>query len=69
MGYFGGLGTLAVLFVYIFINASVFVYFWTKERDSFSVVRHAIIPLVATAAVALPIYGLIYPVPDPPYDL
>ena len=68
-GYFGGLGTLAVLFVYIFINASVFVYFWTKERNSFSVVRHAIIPLVATAAVALPIYGLIYPVPDPPYNL
>jgi amino acid transporter len=68
-GYFGGLGTLAVLFVYIFINASVFLYFLRKERESFSVVRHALIPLVATAAVCLPIYGLIYPVPDPPYNL
>ena len=68
-GYFGGLGTLAVLFVYIFINVSVFLYFYRKERESFSVVRHALIPLVATAAVSLPIYGLIYPVPAPPYNL
>ena len=68
-GYFGGLGTLAVLFVYIFINVSVFLYFYRKERESFSVVRHALIPLVATAAVCLPIYGLIYPVPDPPFNL
>lgn len=68
-GYFGGLGTLAVLFVYIFINVSVFLYFYNKERESFSVVKHAIIPFVATAAVGLPIYGLIYPVPDPPYNL
>ncbi|MDP9411136.1 MAG: APC family permease [Actinomycetota bacterium] len=68
-GYFGGLGTLAVLFVYIFINVSVFLYFLRKERENFSVVRHALIPLVATAAVGLPIYGLVYPVPDPPYNL
>jgi len=68
-GYFGGLGTLAVLIVYIFINFSVFLYFFTKERENFSVVRHALIPLVATAAVCLPIYGLIYPVPDPPFNL
>lgn len=68
-GYFGGLGTLAVLFVYIFINASVFLYFRNKERENFSVLKHAIIPLVATAAVGLPIYGLVYPVPDPPYNL
>lgn len=68
-GYFGGLGTLAVLFVYIFINLSVFLYFFRKERGSFSVLRHAVVPLVATAAVGLPIYGLIYPVPDPPFNL
>src|SRR5829696_20693 len=68
-GYFGGLGTLAVLFVYIFINVSVFLYFYRKERERFSVVMHALIPLVATAAVSLPIYGLIYPVPAPPYNL
>jgi amino acid transporter len=68
-GYFGGLGTLAVLFVYIFINVSVFLYFYRKERENFSFVRHALIPLVATAAVCLPIRGLIYPVPDPPYNL
>jgi amino acid transporter len=68
-GYFGGLGTLAVLFVYIFINVSVFLYFLRKERENFSVVRHALIPLVATAAVLLPIRGLLYPVPDPPYNL
>jgi amino acid transporter len=68
-GYFGGLGTLAVLFVYIFINVSVFLYFYRKERENFSVVRHALIPLVATAAVLLPIRGLLYPVPDPPYNL
>ena len=52
---FGDLGTLAVLFVYIFINVSV--------------LRHALISHVATAAVCLPIYGLIYPVADPPYNL
>jgi amino acid transporter len=68
-GYFGGLGTLAVLFVYIFINVSVFLYFLRKERENFSVIRHALIPLVATAAVCLPIRGLLYPVPPPPYNL
>jgi amino acid transporter len=68
-GYFGGLATLAVLFVYIFINASVFLYFLRKERENFPVVRHAFIPLVAAAAVGLPIYGLIYLLPDPPYNL
>jgi amino acid transporter len=31
-GYFGGLATLAVLFVYIFINASVFLYVLRQER-------------------------------------
>jgi amino acid transporter len=68
-GIFGGFGTLAVLFVYIFINVSVFLYFYRKERENFSIVRHALIPLVATAAVCLPIRGLLYPVPDPPYNL
>jgi amino acid transporter len=67
--YFGGLGTLAVLFVYIFINVSVFLYFLRKERENFSVVRHALIPLIATAAVCLPIRGLLYPVPPSPYNL
>jgi amino acid transporter len=62
-GYFGGLGTLAVLFVYIFINVSVFLYFFRKERENFSVLRHAVIPLVATAAVCLPIYGSSTPCP------
>jgi amino acid transporter len=68
-GYFGGLGTLAVLFVYIFINVSVFFYFYRKERENFSVIKHALIPLVATAAVCLPIRGLLYPVPPSPYNL
>jgi amino acid transporter len=68
-GIFGGFGTLAVLFVYIFINVSVFLYFYRKERENFSIVRHVLIPLVATAAVLLPIRGLLYPVPDPPYNL
>jgi amino acid transporter len=68
-GYFGGLGTLAVLFVYIFINVSVFLYFFRKERENFSVIKHALIPLVATAAVCLPIRGLLYPVPPSPYNL
>lgn len=68
-GYFGALGTLSVLLVYIFINVAVFLYFSRKERSSFSLVRHVVIPLVATVAVCLPIYGLIYPVPDPPYNL
>ena len=58
-----------MLFVYIFINVSVFLYFYRKERENFSFVRHALIPLVATAAVCLPIRGLLYPVPDPPYNL
>ena len=68
-GYFGGFGTLAVLLVYIFVNVSVFLYFLRKERENFSVLRHAVIPLVATAAVCLPIYGLVYPDPDPPFNL
>ncbi len=52
-----------------FIDVSVFLYFFRKERENFSVVRHVVTPLVATAAVCLPIYGLIYPFLDPPSNL
>jgi amino acid transporter len=75
----GALSTVEAMIVSMgFMAPSVAMFFNTpfiaqfagrKERENFSIVRHAVIPLVATAAVCLPIRGLLYPVPDPPYNL
>jgi hypothetical protein len=42
---------------------------WVHERESFSVLKHALIPIVASLLLLLPIWGQIHPYPPYPISL
>ena len=62
------LGTIVILFVYVLTMASLPVYAWRRHRDRFSVVRHVVLPLLGTAALAVPFVTLCTPGQPSPYD-
>ena len=55
------LGTIVILFVYVLTMASLPVFAWRRHRDRFSVVRHVVLPLLGTAALAVPFVTLCTP--------
>jgi amino acid transporter len=67
-GFLGTLDTLAILVVYGLVNVACFWYFYRKSEGRFKVVRHAVVPALATAAVAAVFIGNVYPVPAAPYN-
>jgi len=61
---------LGVIFVYIAANLGVVVYYWTKARDEFSVIKHAIFPIGTSLVLLVSIYvGFVLFAPAPPNDL
>jgi amino acid transporter len=52
---------LGVIFVYIAANVGVIVYYWTKARDEFSVIKHLIFPVGTSLILLGSIYvGFVY---------
>jgi amino acid transporter len=63
------LTAIALLFIYIGVNAALPVFYRREFPAEFSPLRHAVMPLVGTLIVLLPVYGSIWPVPDYPLNL
>ncbi len=62
------LGTILIALTYLAANLALPVYYHRHERQSFSVVKHLVLPLVGAAAIAYPLYELIKPGQPAPYD-
>lgn len=68
-GFFGTILGLGLVIIYILVNLALIVFYWRDYRAEFSVVRHAIFPVIASLLLLLPIYGLLWPVPAYPNNL
>jgi amino acid transporter len=72
LGVYGFLGTvlgLGIVLTYIAMNIALIWYFRTRHRDEFSLVRHGLLPAAGSLLMLLPIYGLLWPIPDYPLKL
>ncbi len=67
--YLGSLLTLAIIPVYILTNAACIRFFATVARERRQVVLHVVLPVVGMLVMLIPIYGLVWPVPDAPYNV
>jgi amino acid transporter len=68
-GFFGTLLGLGIVIIYILINLALIVFYRRDYPAEFSLIRHAILPVVASIIMLLPIYGLLWPVPAYPNNL
>jgi amino acid transporter len=65
----GSLGTTPMVVLFIVANIAVLVYYLRQRRSQFSVVRHAVVPIVGIAAFAYPLWSTINPSQVYPYNL
>jgi amino acid transporter len=68
-GFFGTIVGLGVVFVYILLNLALIVFYKRDYPAEFSLLRHGILPVIASLILLLPVYGLIWPVPAYPNNL
>jgi len=67
--YLGALLTLAILPVYVLTNLACVRYFRRERREHFSMLRHAVLPVVGIALMLIPVYGSVWPIPAAPYNV
>jgi amino acid transporter len=65
----GTLGTIPVIITYLVTNLALPVYMLKFHRSDFSPVKHLIIPLLGTALMLFPLWGLVQPGQPSPYNL
>ena len=68
-GFYGTVLGLGIVITYILINLALIVFYRRNYPSEFSIVRHGILPIVASILMLLPIYGLLWPVPAYPNNL
>jgi amino acid transporter len=68
-GFMGTVLGLGIVLIYISINVAFMRWMWVHERASFSVLKHAVVPTVASLLLLLPIWGQIHPYPAYPISL
>lgn len=61
--------TLGVIVVYVFGNVSVPSLYWKRYRSEWNTLRHAVIPVIATAILLLGLYYSLWPVPAYPNNI
>ncbi|HUN33168.1 MAG TPA: APC family permease [Trebonia sp.] len=64
----GTMGTILVLVVYFLANLALPFYYLKYRRAEFSVIKHAVLPVLGMAAIAVPVYYLCKPGQPDPYD-
>jgi amino acid transporter len=64
----GTMGTIPVLVVYLFTNLALPVYYRRHRPQEFSVVRHAVLPLIGAAVIIVPLYYLAKSGQESPYN-
>jgi len=62
------MGTIVILFVYLLTAISLPVFMWRRHRDSFSPVRHILLPLSAALTLVVPFAELFKPGQPSPYS-
>ena len=62
------LGTILIALTYLVANLALPVYYRRFERQSFSVVKHLVLPLLGAGAIGYPIYELVKPGQPAPFD-
>lgn len=68
-GYLGTILTLGIIPVYMLVNVAVIRYFRTQHPGEFNVVKHLVLPVAGILLMAIPIYGLVWPVPAFPFNV
>jgi amino acid transporter len=64
----GTMGTILILVVYFLANLALPFYYRKYRPAEFSVIRHAVLPVLGMAAIAVPVYYLCKPPQPDPYD-
>jgi amino acid transporter len=64
----GTMGTILVLVVYFLANLALPFYYRKYRPAEFSIIRHAVLPVLGMAAIAVPVYYLCKPPQADPYD-
>jgi amino acid transporter len=64
----GTMGTILVLVVYFLSNLALPFYYRRYRPTEFSVLKHAILPVLGMIAIAIPVYYLVKPPLTPPYS-
>jgi amino acid transporter len=67
--FLGSLLALGIVILYIMMNLGLVRYYRREFPEEFSVVRHGVLPVVGSVLLLLPIYGLLWPIPDWPFNL
>ena len=62
------MGTILVLVVYFLSNLALPFYYRKFRPAEFSVIKHAVLPVLGMIAIAVPVYYLCKPGQDPPYS-
>ncbi len=63
------MGTIVILFVYFLTLLSLPVFIWRRHKDSFSFVRHALVPALGSLTLVVPFIELCKPGQPSPYDV
>ncbi len=61
------MGTIVILFVYFLTTLSLPLFMWRRHRQSFSALRHVVIPLVGALTLVVPFIELCKPGQPSPY--
>jgi amino acid transporter len=67
--FMGAILGLGIILIYIAMSLGLVRWVLREERASFSPFRHGIVPIASSILLLLPIYGLLWPRPDWPYNL
>jgi amino acid transporter len=62
------MATIVILFVYLLTMLSLPVFMWRRHRDSFSPIRHGVIPALGSITLIVPFVELCQPGQPAPYD-
>lgn len=62
------MGTILILVVYFLSNLALPFYYRKFRPAEFSVIKHAVLPILGMIAIAVPVYYLCKPGQDPPYS-
>jgi amino acid transporter len=65
----GSLLGLGIVVIYILMNVGLVRYFWRRHRGEFSPWRHGVLPVAGSLLMLLPVYGLLWPVPQWPLSI
>jgi amino acid transporter len=63
------MATIVILFIYLLTMISLPVFMWRRHRDSFSPLRHVVIPALGSASLVIPFVELCQPGQPAPYSV